>query len=246
MSLAAPESAVPSSERLFERQPIRVNQNDSGGATKWAAILGGGALAALGLSRGSRAGLGLAALGGSLAYFGSGAWKGRLGPGKGIRIERSVTILRPREELYRFWRDLENLPLVMSHLKSVHCLDPVRSHWIVEGPLGDVEWDAEIHTEEENEFISWRALPGSPIDTAGTVHFIDAPGNRGTEVTVVLRYDSPAGQVGDALARLFQKSPKDQIHEDLRRFKQLAEAGETPTTQGQPSGRRQISRTKPR
>jgi uncharacterized membrane protein len=148
-----------------------------------------------------------------------------------------VTILKPRDELYRFWRDLENLPIVMSHLKEVRCVDPVRSHWVVEGPLGDVEWDAEIHTEQENEFISWRALPGSLIDTAGTVHFLDAPGNRGTEVTVVLRYDSPGGQVGDALARLFKKSPKDQIREDLRRFKQLAEAGEVPTTKGQPSGR---------
>jgi uncharacterized membrane protein len=211
--------------------------NDPESAAKWAAILGGGALAVYGLSRGSKGGLALAVLGAGVAYFGSGAWKGRVGPARGIKIERGITIQCPRHELYQFWRDLENLPLVMSHVKQVKVLDPVRSHWVVEGPLGDVEWDAEIHTEQENEFLSWRALPGSPIDTAGTVHFLDAPGDRGTEVKVVLRYDSPAGQAGDAIARLFQKSPRDQIQRDLGRLKQLAEAGEIPTTRGQSSGR---------
>jgi uncharacterized membrane protein len=211
--------------------------NDPESASKWAALLGGGALALFGLSRGSKGGLGLAVLGAGVAYFGSGAWKGRVGPARGIKIERGITILCPRHELYQFWRDLENLPVVMSHVKEVKVLDPLRSHWVVEGPIGDVEWDAEIHTEQENEFISWRALPGSPVDTAGTVHFIDAPGNRGTEVKVVLRYDSPAGQAGDAIARLFRKSPRDQIRDDLCRLKQLAEAGEIPTTRGQPSGR---------
>lgn len=156
----------------------------------------------------------------------------------GVRIEEAVTINKPAAELYRTWRDLSGLPRFMSHLESVR-VDGNRSHWVAPGPLGmKVEWDAEIITDQPNEVIGWRSLPGSDVDTAGSVHFAPAPGGRGTEVRVNLKYDPPAGQVGATVAKLFGKEPGQQVREDLRRFKQLMEAGEAPTTQGQPSGRR--------
>jgi uncharacterized membrane protein len=113
-----------------------------------------------------------------------------------------------------------------------------RSHWVAKAPAGTtVEWDAEVYNEKENEMIAWRSLEGSQVDNAGSVHFTPAPGGRGTQVRVVLKYDPPAGVIGAAVARLFGESPAQQIDEDLRRFKQLMEAGEVATTTGQPSGR---------
>src|SRR5207248_10434737 len=128
-------------------------------------------------------------------------------------------------------------PRVMSHLESVRTTSPSQSHWVAKGPLGTkFEWDAEIYTERPNELISWRSLPGSEVDTTGSVHFLRAPGGRGTEVKVVLKYDPPAGKVGAAVAGLFLQSPGEQIKDDLGRFKALMEAGEWPTTEGQPRG----------
>jgi uncharacterized membrane protein len=147
--------------------------------------------------------------------------------GEGIKVERTVVVDRPREEVYRFWRQLENLPRFMDHLESVTMLDENRSHWVAKAPAGTrVEWDATIHNEIEDELIAWRSLPGSDIDHAGSVHF--TPANGGTEVRVVLSYDPPAGRVGAAVARLLGEEPGQQVEEDLRRFKQVVEALESP------------------
>jgi uncharacterized membrane protein len=143
--------------------------------------------------------------------------------GHGIRIERAVTVSRPAEELYHFWRQLENLPRFMDHLESVTMIDENRSHWVAKAPAGTkVEWDAIIHNEIENQLIAWRSLSGSEIDNAGSVHF--TPMDEGTEVRVVLSYDPPAGKVGSAVAKLLGEEPGQQVEDDLRRFKQVMEA----------------------
>ncbi|MBA3345317.1 MAG: SRPBCC family protein [Gemmatimonadales bacterium] len=152
-----------------------------------------------------------------------------VGRGEGIRVEQSVTINRPREELFQFWRNLENLPRFMDHLESVTVIDEGRSRWVAKGPAGSrVEWTAEIHNEIEDELIAWRSLPGSEVDNAGSVHF--TPAGQGTEVRVLLRYDPPAGALGAAVAKLFGEEPSQQVAEDLRRLKQVMEAGEVAST----------------
>jgi len=148
-----------------------------------------------------------------------------LGPGEGIRVEQSVTIDRPVEDLFRFWRNLENLPRFMDHLESVTVLSSQQSHWIAKGPVGSkVEWDAEVYNEIEDELIAWRSLPGSDVDHAGSVHFIPI-GESSTGVRVVLRYEPPAGRLGAAIAGLFGEEPSRQVADDLRRLKQVMEAG---------------------
>jgi len=148
--------------------------------------------------------------------------------GEGTRIDRTVLIARPAAELYRFWRQFDTLLRFMDNLESVTPLDGRRSHWVAKGPLGArVEWDAEVHNEIPNELIAWRSLPGSEVDQAGSVHFM--PAAEGTEVRVVLRYAAPAGKVGDTVARLLGDDPSQQIADDLRRFKQVMEAGDIPT-----------------
>jgi uncharacterized membrane protein len=156
--------------------------------------------------------------------------------GEGIKVEHTITVNRPREEVYHFWRQLENLPRFMDHLESVTVLDEDRSHWVAKAPAGTkVEWDASIQDEIENELIAWRSLPGSDIDNAGSVHFL--PAGEGTEVRVVLSYDPPAGRVGAAVAKLLGEEPEQQVEQDLRRFKQVMEAVETPARSRKPAKR---------
>jgi uncharacterized membrane protein len=151
-----------------------------------------------------------------------------LEPGEGTRIDRTVVIGRSASDLYRFWRRFENLPRFMDNLESVTVLDDRRSHWVAKGPLGArIEWDAEVHNEIPNELIAWRSLPGSEVDQAGSVHFTPTP--EGTDVRVVLRYAAPGGKPGDAMARALGDDPSRQIADDLRRLKQVMEAGDIPT-----------------
>jgi len=217
-----------------------------GDLERMVSAVGGGALALYGLSRGTLGGLCLAGIGGCLAYRGLSGhcdMYGALGvstadehapmtsveAGAGCKVEHSVTINRPAEDLYVYWTNFENLPRIMSHLKEVRRVDGRRSHWVAKAPLGlSVEWDAEVHTARPNELISWRSLPGSTVDTAGSVHF--TPRGRSTEVRVVLKFDPPAGKVGAAVAKWLGEDPQHEVENDLNEFKRLMEAGEQPTS----------------
>lgn len=149
--------------------------------------------------------------------------------GQGIRINSSITVNKPRFEVYTFWRTLENLPAFMHHLEKVRETDQFVSHWEAKAPLGQtVAWDAEIISDVPGELIAWRSLPGAGVDNAGSVQFHDAAGDRGTEVHVELSYVPPGGVVGEWLAKALGESPKSQIQHDLRRFKMMIETGEIP------------------
>ena len=144
-----------------------------------------------------------------------------------IHTKRSITVNRPVEEVYAFWRNFENLPRFMRHLESVTVTGDGRSHWVAKAPAGQhVEWDAETTEDRPNELISWRSLPGSDVYNAGTVRFMAAPGDRGTEVRVELEYNPPFGKLGSKVAMLFREEPGQQVHDDLRHFKQVMELGE--------------------
>jgi uncharacterized membrane protein len=144
----------------------------------------------------------------------------------GVHVLSAITVNRPREEVYLFWRDFEHLPLFMSHLESVE-VHGSRSTWRAKGIAGiTFEWDAELVADQPNENIAWRSCEGSQVPNQGSVRFLDAPGGRGTEVRVELRYDPPAGKLGASFAKLFGKEPGQEIAGDLRRFKQVIETGE--------------------
>jgi uncharacterized membrane protein len=160
----------------------------------------------------------------------------KLGGRRGVHVEETVTINRPVAEVYRFWRDFENLPKFMRHLESVATREGGISHWVAKGPGGmKAEWDARVINEVENKVIGWQSLEGSMISTAGSVQFDETA--RGTRVRVHLQYHPPGGKLGAAVAWLSGEEPTIQVREDLRRFKALLEAGEIPTVEGQPSGR---------
>jgi uncharacterized membrane protein len=155
-----------------------------------------------------------------------------------LHVVHATTLNKPVEEVYRWWRDVENLPRVMKHLESVRRTDERRSHWVATGPAGrKVEWDAEITDDRPNTLIAWRSLPGAAVWNAGTVRFEPAPTGRGTVLRVDMRYRPPGGMAAPLFATVFGEEPSQQVREDLRRMKQLLETGEVPTTEGQPSGR---------
>ena len=146
---------------------------------------------------------------------------------KGVHVKKSITIGKSPSEVYEFWHDFENLPRFMRHLESVQVLDDRRSHWKAKAPTGkSVEWDAEITEDRPNELIAWRSVEGADVENSGSVHFRPAPGDRGTEVTVELRYDPPGGIVAAQLAKLFHEEPGQQVEDDLHQLKQVLEIGE--------------------
>lgn len=206
-----------------------------------------------GVSRGNWSGLALALAGGGLAYRGktghcpvyeqlgiSSAVPG----GTELALEDSITINRPVEDVYRFYRSFENLPRFMKHLAMVTPLGHGRSHWVVRLPASKtLEWDAQIVEDREYELIRWRSLEGSDIDHHGEIRFQKAPGDRGTEVRVVWKYHPPAAAVGALFAKLAEVVTRSTLQEELRRFKQIMEAGELATIDGQTSGRASFARS---
>jgi uncharacterized membrane protein len=155
-----------------------------------------------------------------------------------VKVKKTILINRSPEDLYRHWRDFQNLPRFMKNLESVEVTTDIRSRWVAKGPAGKkVQWDAEITEDRSSESIAWRSLEGADIDHCGAVRFEPAPGGRGTLVNVELQYSPKAGVVGATVAKLFGRAPEQEIEEDLRRFKQMMETGEIITTQGQPAGR---------
>jgi uncharacterized membrane protein len=158
-----------------------------------------------------------------------------------IYLERSIAVSKSPEECYRFWRSFENLPRFMHSLESVRQLDEGRSRWVAKGPMAmRLEWTSEITADRPGEEIAWRTLDDSGAANAGSVRFEAAPAGRGTIVRVSLHYSPLGGALGAGLVKLLGHDPQSRIREDLRRFKQVMETGEIPTTRGQPAGQRSL------
>ena len=223
------------------KNPNEVNKNP-GETERWASLIGGGALVLMGLKERSLRGALMAVAGGGLVYQGVTQQstveqaQEALGINQSIKVEKTVTINKSPEELYNFWHDFENLPTFMKHLKSVTVSDE-RSHWVANAPLNtSIEWDAQTIKDEPNRLIAWASVEDADIENSGFVRFRPATGGRGTEVKVVLEYSPPGGVLTQAIAKLLGESPQQQIGDELNRFKQLMEAGEIATTEGQPQG----------
>ncbi len=229
---AAPDVARPGGGGDYARD---VNVGDG---ERLASVAGGALLALWGLARGRLGGMALAALGGILIYRGArghcpaygvlGIDRSEAEPRRGnlgVKIDRRVTVQAPAETLFAFWRDLANLPRVMSHVESVQALGPSRSRWRVRGPAGfTTEWDAEIVNEVPNALIAWRTVANPLVDHAGSVRFEPARDGRGTDVCVSLQYDPLGGEAAHALASMLGQDPGRRIDEDLQAFKRAFES----------------------
>ena len=246
--------------RFDDRDAASSPERDAGGTSRRLAALGG-ALLLFGLRRRSLPGRTAALAGGWLLYRGIGGRKGLdrvrglaasvgergVGTREPASVEKSVTVGRPAEELYGLWRDPESLAAIMAHFAEVTPAedgdggdggDGTRQHWEVRGPADrSVSWDSEIVEERPGELLRWESLPGADLPNEGSVRFRDAPDDRGTAVTLSMRFDPPGGRLGDAAAEYLGVLPEAVTMKSLRRFKSLAETGEMPTLEGNPSAR---------
>ena len=244
MEEVVPNSSLQQNNSALSNKASSRDKTDISEAERWTALITGGAMVLRGLQSRSLKGAIMALAGGGLAYHGATSDKSlpeKIGEAAGleqdIRVEKTVTISKPVEMLYSYWRDLENLPTFMTHLESVRTLDERRSHWKAKAPMGvSVEWDAEIVDDRPNELIAWTSVADADIDNSGFVRFKPAPGDRGTEVKVVLEYSLPGGALAAAAAKLFGEEPEQQVGDALSKFKQLMETGEIATVEGQPQG----------
>jgi uncharacterized membrane protein len=245
--MAQHATTLPEQRTRAARYPRNVGDLERG-----LSLIGGTALALYGLRR-SLGNLALMLGGGALIYRGLSGYCAayqalgvnttRRDIRHGVALRATITVNKSAAEVYRFWRHLENHPRFMQHLESVVSTDGKRSHWVAKAPLSaPIEWNADIVAERENALLSWRSVPGADVDSVGTVRFRELPNGRGTEVRVMLEYTPPGGIVGVAVAQLFKILTAQQLKEDLRRFKQIIETGETPTTADDAKVSQRVSR----
>ena len=218
-----------------------------GNMQRFLSALAGAALIAGVLGRRSFSSIALAMAGGSLLYRATSGYcpvldavgvdmsghrhdTNRIGRRKvktarSTKIRRSIEIHRPPEDLYRYWRALENLPTIMSHLDSVQVINNRLSHWAVKTVAGgpSLEWDAEIINDVENERIGWRSLYGADVENTGSVEFESENHGHSTNLTVTLQYALPGGRLGTAVANMLGEDPTGVIDQDLQRFKEAME-----------------------
>jgi len=241
----------------FDQKPqslqVETNVNMTG-TERNASTIGGTLLLGAALMRRGWMGLGLGALGAALLYQGGtgishiykmlNVNRAVNNPTAAVSVPHqqgkhataSITINRPVEEVFAFWRNFHNLPRFMTHLQSVEVQDDTRSQWSIKGPGGTtITWGAEIINVEPNTVIGWRTLENPYVNHAGSVRFKSAPQNQGTEVRVEMEYLPVGGAAGMMVANLLGYSPQQSMMESLRRLKQLLEVGTFSTTEGQSS-----------
>ncbi|WNG47609.1 DUF2892 domain-containing protein [Archangium minus] len=244
---SAPRESAPSSSKI-----------NVGAVERVASTVLGGTLLTLGVGRRSLGGAARAArtiLGGGLLYRGVRGYchlyqalgintakdrgQGEAGVVAGpIELQRSITIGKPADELYRAWREARNLSQILGHFAEVTAVGSDRQHWKVSGPVGKgLEWDSRIVDERPGELLSWESLPGADLPNDGSVIFRPAPGEWGTVVTLHFRFNPPGGVIGEAAVKLLGIVPDTLAFTTLRRFKSLVETGEIPTTAKNTSGR---------
>jgi uncharacterized membrane protein len=157
---------------------------------------------------------------------------------RAVKIEHTVTVMRPASELYAFWRNPANIARVVDGVEAVDVASDTTVRWRARGPAGSpLEWDAQIINDIPDELIAWKSVGDADLPNAGSIHFRSAPNARGTVVRLVVEYEPPGGHLGAWIVKLMGEKPSRQMSDALRRFKQLAETQDILTNEGQTSGR---------
>lgn len=153
-------------------------------------------------------------------------------------VERSITVEKPADELYRYWRDPRELSKILGKFGEVTAVGGNRMHWRMNVPLRrNMEWDTQIVEDRPGQVLRWESVEGAQIPNQGTVRFRPAPGDWGTEANLYFRFEPPGGTLGKNVVKRLNIVPRLLAERVLRRFKSLAETGEMPTLEHNPSAR---------
>lgn len=149
----------------------------------------------------------------------------RDGAGNWVRMQETVRIDAPVDEVYDFWHDLDNLADNMASVDSVERNGTDTMHWAQKGPMGiwTAEWDAEIVEDKKNSTIAWRSTAESQVPTAGRVRFASLKGEKATALTFTAEFQPPAGAVGAFFGRAVFPMVRRQVRRDLYRAKHAME-----------------------
>jgi uncharacterized membrane protein len=145
------------------------------------------------------------------------------------RIEDSVTIQRPVDRVFAFYRDFTNLPRFLGDVMAIKQVSPTISRWTIQGPQGiRVNWTIKVTQERTNELIRYEMIATPALKSCWEVRF--APGSEPgeTEVREVMR--APLGRLGRAALALIGKFPAEEVSSNLRRLKQVMETGKVTDT----------------
>lgn len=153
-------------------------------------------------------------------------------------VSRSIIINESASNLYKIWRDPDQFSQIMGHFADVTATSEDRLKWTVHGPSDrDVSWETRIVAEEPGDFIRWESESDAMVPNHGSVHFKETAGDRGTEVTLSVRFEPPGGTLGHEALKRLDMVPETLVGAALNRFKSLVESGEIPSLENNPSGR---------
>lgn len=132
----------------------------------------------------------------------------------------SVTVNAPVHQVYGLFTHFNDFPKFMSFVKEVTYYDEQRSHWVAE-IAGRHEWDAVNENWVEDRQIGWRSTNG--VENAGRVTFESLGANQ-TRVDVLIRYNPPAGVLGDIGENLGVGGRFDKaLQQDLDNFARMVD-----------------------
>lgn len=154
-----------------------------------------------------------------------------------VRVHSKIVLEQPQETVYRYWRQLDQLPRFMSHVESVRT-DGNRSRWVARAPLGRrLRWESEITQDSPNERLAWRSLAGSDVDHRGELRFRPSAEGTGTELDVELFYRLPGGRLGRWLGGISERW----VRRDIEDFKRVIERQEPAGVLDQGLGRATVT-----
>jgi uncharacterized membrane protein len=162
-------------------------------------------------------------------------------------VQRTLTIGKPADELYRAWRDPKHVEALMGHIARVEGAGNGRFRWTATLPTKrELSWTTSVTADRPGELLEWRTEPGAPFSHEGSVRFRKAPRDLGTEVTLTMTFGSEDSALRKLTETFLRTVPRTLEESILRRCKSLCETGEIPTLEHNPSAREPVSEEKPR
>lgn len=141
-----------------------------------------------------------------------------------LDVRSSVEIARPVTDVFDFFKDFENLPLVVRAVTAVHDSRDGLSHWVVRSRRGvALEWDAVTTKYVPRSVIGFESVPGAPVEVSTTLRFVPLAADR-TRLDVAVTYRALRTELSDAIRALLSRRPSRRMRIDLENTRTYLES----------------------